>query len=87
MSGRFVHMDFDCLTPLGPARCKGMWVEGDNTEWLTDIYATREPWWWRNPDFRFGSTITAGDGQPSSFRHPGKKLQKEIDRYLANGWL
>jgi hypothetical protein len=83
----FEPMDFDCLTPLGPARCKGVWVEGDVTEWLTDINATREPWWWRNPDFRFGATVSDGSGSPSPFRHPNVCLQRQIKRYQDNGWL
>jgi hypothetical protein len=87
MRGHFEPMDFDCITPLGPARCKGMWIDGDVTEWLTDINATREPWWWRNPDFRFGATVTDGSCAPSPFRHPNVGLHKHIERYRDNGWL
>lgn len=85
----FYPMDFDCITPLGPARCKGMLVsiDSDITEWLTDIDSTREAWWWRNPDFRFGSTVTDGSGVPSPFGKPNSDLQKQIDRYKQNGWL
>ena len=84
----FYPMDFDCITPLGPARCKGMYIEGDVTEWLTDINTTREPWWWRNHDFRFGSMVTDGSKEsPSPFSTPNAKLKKQIDRYKKNGWL
>lgn len=83
----FVPMDFDCMTPLGPARCKGMLVYEDVTEWLTDIDATREPWWWRNPDFRFGATVSDRSGPPSPFNEPNEGLQNQIDRYKRNGWL
>lgn len=83
----FVPMDFDCLTPLGPARCRGMLVYGDVTEWLTDIDMTREAWWWRNPDFRFGSSVSGREGGPSSFGPPNEKLSQQIERYRKNGWL
>lgn len=87
MAGCFTPMDFDCVTPLGPARCKGMWIEGDVTEWLTDITATREPWWWRNEDFRFGATVTDGSRPPSPFRPANDRLLRHIKRYQENGWL
>jgi hypothetical protein len=83
----FEKMDFDCITPLGPARCKGMLVYEDVTEWLTDINTTREVWWWRNPDFRFSSMVTDGSREPSPFGKPNPKLQRQIDRYKKNGWL
>jgi hypothetical protein len=87
MSGHFVEMDFDCMTPLGPARCKGMWLENDVTEWLCDIDRTREPWWFRNPDFRFGSTTSGREGPPSPFDAPNEPLARQIERYRKNGWI
>jgi hypothetical protein len=85
--GDFFPMDFHCLTPLGPARCRGMWREGDVVEWLTDIDSTREPWWWRTPDFRFGSCVTDRGGEPSPFGEPNVDLVRQIERYRKNGWL
>jgi hypothetical protein len=87
MTGSFVHMDFDCITPLGPARCRGMWVAGDVTEWLTDIDATREAWWFRNQDFRFASCVTDRGHEPSQFGEPNANLARQIERYRKNGWL
>jgi hypothetical protein len=83
----FYNMDFDCITPLGPARCKGMSIEGDITFWLTDINSTREPWWWLNEDFRFASTVSDRTREPSPFGKPSSKLAKQIQRYKENGWL
>lgn len=87
MTGIFTPMDFDCVTPLGPARCRGMWTEGDITEWLCDIDATREPWWFRNPDFRFGASVSDRGGKPSPFGEPTPQLERQIARYRENGWL
>lgn len=80
-------MDFDCITPLGEARCRGMFIDGDKTEWLTDIYTSREPWWWSNPNFRFGANVTDANGPPSPFCKPGRKLARQIERYKKSGWL
>ena|ERR1700752_69174 len=91
MTGVFIPMDFTCVTPLGPARCIGMFrtphADGDVTEWLCDIDATREPWWFRNPDFRFGSSVTDQGGGPSPFSAPTEQLARQIERYRVNGWL
>lgn len=87
VTGAFVPMDFDCITPLGPARCRGMWVAGDVTEWLCDIDATREPWWFANQDFRFGACVTDRGGAPSPFGEPNEELARQIERYRKNGWL
>lgn len=87
MFGTFVHMDFDCITPLGPARCRGMWVEGDATNWLTEIKATHEPWWWNNADFRFAPNVTDGGGPASPFGQPSHRLAPHIERYKKNSWL
>jgi len=64
-----------------------MWVEGDVTEWLTDIDTTREAWWWRNPDFRFGATVSDRTVTPSPFGSPNEQLARQIERYRVNGWL
>jgi hypothetical protein len=84
----FTSLDqFDCLTPLGPARCIGFLVDGDITEWLCDIHRTREPWWFRNEHFRFGQTVTNGGPEPSPFTRANGKLARQIKRYKDNGWL
>lgn len=83
----FEKMDFDCITPLGPARCRGMLVYEDVTEWLCDIKSTREPWWFRNPEFRFGSSVTDGNEEPSPFGEFSKKTVAQVERYRKNGWL
>lgn len=78
---------FDCITPLGPAVCRGIIDEGESVEWVTFIKATGEPWFWRNPQFRIAPDITAGRSFVSPFAEPDTKLAQQIKRYKDNGWL
>lgn len=77
----------EVITPLGRAVCFGIVDQTDNVEWVTFLIATGEIWFWRNPHIRVAPFVTSGRPGVSAFRDISPALQRQIDRYKANGWL
>jgi hypothetical protein len=78
---------FPVITPLGPATCIGIVSNLDDTEWVTFIESTQEPWFWRNPYIRRRRNVSNCYMTTSPFSNINEVLGKQIERYKNNGWL
>lgn len=76
-----------CITPLGPAMALGLDNDTANQEWVTVMDNTGENFNWGPEDIRFNASVSNRRREPSPFGRPNAKLQRQIDRYKANGWL
>lgn len=75
------------ITPLGTAMCFGVNAHCANPVWACWIDSTGELWWFGNPFIRRRPTPTGGQHRTSGFRNVSWLVRRQIERYIANGWL
>ena len=78
---------FDCLTPLGPARCVAFVWDSDDPEWICRIDRTGEIFNFGNNEFRMSASVTNGYPDVSPFDNLNGKTFRQIERYKRSGWL
>jgi len=78
---------FDVLTPLGPASCTGVISDAEDPLWCCWIESTLEVWWFDNKHVRLRRNVSNVYMSVSPFSYVNPVLQRQIDRYIANGWL
>jgi len=78
---------FAVITPLGPASCTGVISDVEDPQWCCWINSTLEVWWFDNRHMRIRRNVTNTMMSVSPFSFINAPLQKQIERYIANGWL
>lgn len=78
---------FDVFTPLGAAWCIGVYDNTDDPRWCCWMYNTQEMWWFDNKHVRRKPSVSNTLMSISPFSHINTLLRRQIERYVANGWL
>lgn len=89
MSAQWLSEDdrFAVWTPLGRGLVYAWDADPDDTQWLTFINSTGEPFWWRNKMVRREASVTNAYPQVTGFMGVNIETKKHIERYKATGAL